>query len=237
MKTYKLIIGGQRYEARVVEYTPTHAKININGTDYLIQIEDDAQAGIPKLPEQEKAVPLAPSFSSGFEAGSGEMRAPIPGVIVSIPVREGDKVTRGQTIIILEAMKMQSEIASPVDGVIGSISVKERSPVQEGDLLMIIKGPEIKEKPAPKPARRTQAPEPVPTQPDDRIVRAPIPGVIMEVMVRPGQEVAFEQTLLILEAMKMESEIHSPLAGKVKAVRVGKGDTVQEGDPLLELED
>jgi len=238
MKTYKLIIGGERYEAKVLEYTPTHAKICINGTDYLIQIEDDTQINIPKLAAQEKAVPLAPSFSSGYEAGSGEMRAPIPGVIAAIPVKEGDAVKKGQTIIVLEAMKMESEIAAPVDGVIGKILVKERSPVQEGDLLMILKGDEIKEKPVAKPIRK---PAPAPVEPSlqgqDKVIRAPIPGTIIEVKVRPGDRVEFEQSVLTLEAMKMESEIHSSFSGRVKTVHVQKGDSVQEGDPLLELED
>jgi len=102
MKTYKLTINNEKYDARIIEYSPTHAKININGTDYLVQIEDDKIHNVPKLASQEKAVPMAPSFFSGNELGSGEVRAPIPGVIVSIPVSEGQEVKRGQTIIILE---------------------------------------------------------------------------------------------------------------------------------------
>ena len=78
MKTYKLIIGGQRYEAKIVEYTSSQARININGTDYLVQIEDDMLPKAPVLPQQEQAVPLAPAFSSDFASGSGELRAPLP---------------------------------------------------------------------------------------------------------------------------------------------------------------
>ncbi|HOY85090.1 MAG TPA: biotin/lipoyl-binding protein [Candidatus Syntrophosphaera sp.] len=235
MKTYKLIIGGQRYEARVLEYTPSHAKININGTDYLIQIEDDALPQVPVLPQQEQAVPLAPAFSSDFASGTGEIRAPLPGVIASLKVKEGEAVKKGQTILVLEAMKMESELAAPVDCVVEKIHVKDRAPVQEGDLLMTLTGIEIKEKPAAKPARPQNLP-PAKTAPADRIVRAPLPGNIIEVKVQPGEFVREDQTLLILEAMKMESEIHSNLSGKVLKVHVQKGDNVQEGDPLIELE-
>ncbi len=49
---------------------------------------------------QEKAVPLAPSFSSGIDTNSGEIRSPIPGVIVRITVKEGDEVKKGQPILI-----------------------------------------------------------------------------------------------------------------------------------------
>ncbi len=236
MKTYKLIIGGQRYEARVLEYSTSHAKININGTDYMIQIEDDAVTQVPVLPQQEQAVPLAPSFSSNFESGTGEIRAPLPGVIASLKVKEGEQVKKGQTILILEAMKMESEIAAPVDCLVESIHVKERAPVQEGDLLMTLTGIEIREKPAPKPVRQSAPPAPARPSAVDRIIRAPMPGSIIEVKVRPGEIVNTDQALLILEAMKMESEIHSQLSGKVLKVHVQKGDIVQEGDPLVELE-
>ncbi len=235
MKTYKLIIGGQRYEARVLEYSPSHAKININGTDYLIQIEDSEPSRVPVLPQQEQAVPLAPSFSSDFSSGTGEIRAPLPGVIASLKVKEGEAVKKGQTILVLEAMKMESEIAAPVDCVVENIHVKKRAPVQEGDLLMTLTGIEIREKPAAKPARQ-QTPPPTKPDPTDRIIRAPLPGSIIEVKVRPGEYVNEGQALLILEAMKMESEIHGNLSGKVLKVHVQKGDTVQEGDPLVELE-
>jgi len=134
-----------------VEYSPTHAKINLNGTEYLVQIEDDKIQSIPKLAAQEKAVPLAPAFSSSADLYSGEIRAPLPGVIVSILVSEGEEVKKGQAILIIEAMKMQSEIASPVDGKIDKIFVKERAPVKEGDLLMTITGAEIKVPPQSKP--------------------------------------------------------------------------------------
>lgn len=235
MKTYKLKINGDKYEARVLEYTGTHAKINVNGRDYLIEIEDDAQPALPKL-EQNKAVPIAPAMSAN-EVFTGEVRAPLPGVIVSIPVKEGDKVKKGQAIIIIEAMKMQSEIAAPVDGTIGKIVVKEKSPVQEGDLLMHLAGDEVKEKPANGKQNRNQSPAPAPAAaPKDGIILAPIPGVILDLLVSPGDMVQAEQTVLILEAMKMESEIHSLYSGRVKKVMVSRGQSVQEGDPLIELE-
>lgn len=239
MKTYKLLINGERFEARIVEYTPTHAKININGHDYLVQIEDDKSSEIPKLAEQEKAVPMAPAFSSGIDVGSGEVRAPIPGVIVTIPVKEGDVVKKGQTIIIIEAMKMESEIASPFDGKIGKIHVKERSLVQEGDLLMILEGDEVKTKPIAKPkASRTSCPPLSETEDasKDCTLRAPIPGTIIELKVQVGDIVHDGDVALVLEAMKMESDIHFNQKGRVSRIHVAKGESVQEGDSLIEIE-
>lgn len=236
MKTYKLTINGDRYEARIMEYSGTHARININGAEYLIQIEDDSMIQVPKLPEQEKAVPMAPNFSSGFDGKGGDLRAPIPGVIVNIQVKEGDKVKKGQTVIIIEAMKMQSEIAAPVDGTITKILVKERAPVQEGDLLMQLTGDEIKPKAEAKAIpKKSSGPAPE-TVPADGMILAPIPGTVIDIKVAPGDMVDKDSVVLILEAMKMESEIHSSFVGKVRKVFVNKGASVSEGDPLIELE-
>jgi len=246
MKTYKLIIGGERYEARVLEHSGNHAKININGNDYLVQIEADHHDDVPKLERRDRAVPMAPSFTSGIDLSSGEVRAPLPGVIVSIPVREGDEVKKGQTIVVIEAMKMESEISSPVDAKIGKIMIKERSLVQEGDVLMSLEGDEVKP-PQNKPekaskAQKFQTIEPVQTQSAPvsqagaNVLKAPIPGTIIDVAVNVGQSVHDGDVAVILEAMKMESDIHFAQAGKVKKIHVKRGDSVQEGDPLIELE-
>lgn len=245
MKSYKLLINGERYDARVVEYTSSHAKININGHDYLVQIEEDHSADVPRLEGQQKAVPMAPNFGSDFDLGSGEMRAPLPGVIVSIPVKEGDEVKAGQPIMIIEAMKMESEIASPIDAKVAKIMVKERSLVQEGDTLMILEGGQVK--PPSTSPRRSNRPQSVPAfQPaqnsaplasnQDTALRAPIPGTIVDVKVNAGQMVKEGDVALVLEAMKMESDIHFSRSGKVKAIHVSRGDSVQEGDTLIELE-
>ncbi|MCK9309915.1 MAG: biotin/lipoyl-binding protein [Candidatus Cloacimonetes bacterium] len=236
MKSYKLTINNEKYDAKIVEYSPTHAKININGTDYLVQIEEERAASVPKLASQDKSVPMAPSFYSGVEPGSGQIKAPIPGVIVSIPVAEGQAVKKGQTIIVLEAMKMQSEIASPFDATIGKIYVKERSPIQEGDLMMTLLGVEVKA-PVQKPVRAA-ASVPIETNIStaEKILRAPIPGSIIEVKTSVGSYLKEGDIALILEAMKMESEIHCTSSGRVKKIYVSKGDLVQEGDALIEFE-
>ncbi|MCB5251719.1 MAG: biotin/lipoyl-containing protein [Candidatus Cloacimonadaceae bacterium] len=243
MKTYKLIINGERYEASVVEYSSSHAKININGHDYLIQIEQDHSSEVPKLERRDKSVPMAPSFSSGVDMSSGEVRAPLPGVIVSIPVKEGDLVVEGQAILIIEAMKMESEIASPVDARIARILVKERSLVQEDDVIMILESIEDTSSPKrPPKASKVQSIQSIqPTaapvaKSSDLVLRAPIPGSIIDVSVNVGQAVHEGDVAVILEAMKMESDIHFESKGKVKKIYVSRGDNVQEGDPLIELE-
>ncbi|PKN79772.1 MAG: acetyl-CoA carboxylase biotin carboxyl carrier protein subunit [Candidatus Cloacimonetes bacterium HGW-Cloacimonetes-1] len=238
MKTYKLIINNEKYEAKILEYSGSHAKISVNGNDYIIQIEDDAHSTIPKLTRPEKASAMAPNFTKGTDANSGEVRSPLPGVIVTISVKEGDIVKKGQQIISLEAMKMESEIAAPTDGKISKIHVREKNPVQEGDLLITIECDEVcVTTPTPKSSRQTPKPPSAQvTQSIDNIVRAPLPGVVLDLKVGIGDVIGKDDVVLILEAMKMESEISSSLSGKVVKLFVQKGASVQDGDPLIELE-
>jgi biotin carboxyl carrier protein len=74
----------------------------------------------------------------GIGAGSGEVHAPMPGLIVDILVRTGDMVEQGQTVIILESMKMQNELKAPRAGKIGSIAVQAKQTVDKGTLLLNI---------------------------------------------------------------------------------------------------
>lgn len=67
-------------------------------------------------------------------------------------------------------------------------------------------------------------------------IKAPMPGLILEINVEVGQEVAENDNLLILEAMKMENNLTSPRSGKIKAINVTKGDTVDKGLVLIEFE-
>jgi len=81
---------------------------------------------------------LMMSRKGGFSAASGEVRSPMPGLIVAVPVTKGQAVTQGETVVILESMKMQNELKSPIDGVVQSIEVEAGSTVDKDALLTII---------------------------------------------------------------------------------------------------
>jgi len=84
---------------------------------------------------------------------------------------------------------------------------------------------------APSPAHRPTA-----APPSDKILRAPMPGRVIAIMVRPGDRVTAGQEVCVVEAMKMEQSIWAPRDGVVKAVHVQPMDSVGANDPLLELE-
>lgn len=83
---------------------------------------------------------LVAARRGGFAADSGEisMAAPMPGLIVAVPVEEGQEITAGQTIVILESMKMQNELKAPRDGVVQRIHVTAGQTVEQKKVLVTI---------------------------------------------------------------------------------------------------
>lgn len=78
----------------------------------------------------------------GLGGGSGEINSPMPGLIVTIPVEVDQQVEQGQTVVILESMKMQNELKSPIAGVVKSINVEAGQSVEKNALLVTIEAPE-----------------------------------------------------------------------------------------------
>jgi biotin carboxyl carrier protein len=87
----------------------------------------------------------------------------------------------------------------------------------------------------PAPAASTPA-EAVETGDEDKLCRSPVNGVAIKVNVAPGQEIEVNELLVVIEAMKMETNVTAPCAGKVKSVRVAAGDSVKVSQVVVELE-
>ena len=73
-----------------------------------------------------------------METGEYHLRAPMPGLVVAVPVTEGQSVKKGQVILILESMKMQNELKSPRDGTIGRIRVRTGESVEQKQTLLSV---------------------------------------------------------------------------------------------------
>ena len=100
-------------------------------------------------------------------------------------------------------------------------------------------GHEIKKTQTPKLVRYTPPTPPkapVFITPGLSLLKAPLPGTIISISVEPGMQIKMEKPVLILEAMKMENNIFAEKPGVVKSVRVAVGDTVMQGDILIEIE-
>ena len=142
-KEYKYTINGNQYEVTIGDIEGTVATVNVNGEEYKVEWEPEAE------PEKKKPVlgkPAAASEASASEESASSanvntnnaVKAPLPGVITSIEVAVGDEVKVGDTLLVLEAMKMANNIESEKDGKIAAILVKPGQSVMEDDPLVVI---------------------------------------------------------------------------------------------------
>jgi biotin carboxyl carrier protein len=122
---FSLLVDGGSYQAHVYPGDEGGLQVLMRGTLYAADVID----------EREKRLSAA---GSGVAAQSGEfvLRAPMPGLVVKIPVSEGDTVKKGSVLAILESMKMQNELKSPRDGKVTRIQVKQGDSVEQRQIML-----------------------------------------------------------------------------------------------------
>jgi len=141
MKEYKYTINGREYNVTVGDIEGTTATVNVNGTDYKVQLPEPAAPAVVKpvvsaAPAARPATPAAAPKPAA--AGAGVVAAPLPGVVLSIPVKVGDTVKAADTVVVLEAMKMENAIHAGRDGQVTAINVNQGDSVLEGAALVTI---------------------------------------------------------------------------------------------------
>lgn len=148
MKQYKYKINGNLYNVTVNDVEENIAHVEVNGTPYEVELDEPIPAPVvTPAPSFAKAPVKASSEKtkvesdvSGAAASSKTfgVKSPLPGVIKDIKVNVGDMVKRGQTILILEAMKMENNINVDKDGKVVAIKVNKGDSVMEGTDLILI---------------------------------------------------------------------------------------------------
>ena len=138
MKEYKYTINGNVYNVVIGDIEDNIAHVEVNGTHYNVEMEKKQKAAAPIARPRPTAAPAAAKPAAKPAASKGGVKSPLPGVILDIKVKEGDEVKKGQTIIILEAMKMENSINADRDGKVASIKVSKGESVLEGTDLVII---------------------------------------------------------------------------------------------------
>ena len=115
-------------------------KVNVNGTEYAISIElmSEEEAQAAKAAPKAEAVAEAPAAPAAAAGEGAEVVAPMQGTILSVKVKEGDSVSKGQVLFILEAMKMENEIVAPKAGKVTSVGVTKGESVESGKALCTI---------------------------------------------------------------------------------------------------
>ena len=141
MKEYKLKINGNDYNVTVNEVDGSVAEVEVNGTPFKVEFDKPvkkAAAPVAK-PAAKSSAPEVKVSKPAAAGGAGTtVSSPLPGVILDVCVKEGDAVKKGQTVMVLEAMKMENAIEATADGTVTAIKVGKGDSVLEGAPLVII---------------------------------------------------------------------------------------------------
>ncbi|MDP4114909.1 MAG: biotin/lipoyl-containing protein [Bacteroidota bacterium] len=143
MKKFKLKIGENAYDVDIVSVEENSAHVLVNGKEYEVEVDKKLQpTKTPVLvrskvePSTESDRTLVKTNQPGQPKGTGFIKSPLPGTILSVCVKVGDRVKIGDRLIILEAMKMENNINSDRAGTITAIKVNAKDAVLEGDILI-----------------------------------------------------------------------------------------------------
>ncbi|MCH5309415.1 MAG: acetyl-CoA carboxylase biotin carboxyl carrier protein subunit [Prevotella sp.] len=132
MKEYKYTINGNKYEVVVGDITDNIATLTVNGEEYTVEMEKEPEPEKPK-PVVRPVVPSRPR-----QVDRNALKAPLPGVITDIKVKEGDEVKEGDTLVVLEAMKMDNNLTAERDGKVTAVCVNVGETVMENDDLVVL---------------------------------------------------------------------------------------------------
>ena len=138
MKNYKFKINGKNYEVNIGEAEGQMLHVNVNGADYQVELENaPVAAPVQTAPAAQAATP-APA-AAPKPAGAGvTVKSPLPGIIISVDVKEGQAVKRGQKVAVIEAMKMENEILAESDGTVTAVFARKGDSVLEGADIVTI---------------------------------------------------------------------------------------------------
>ncbi len=151
MKQYKYTINGAQFDVTIDSIVGSKAKVEVNGIPFEVEMQgsslveealptvstDAAAPAAAPAPAAAEAPAAAPAATSGPGAGT-PVKAPLPGVVTKILVSAGQAVKKGDTVLVLEAMKMENNITAEADGKVTGICVSAGDSVMEGTTLITI---------------------------------------------------------------------------------------------------
>ena len=149
MKQYKYTINGAQYDVTINSIVGSKAKVQVNGISFEVEMQGSslveealptvATDATPATPATPAATPATPATGAKSGPGAGTpVKAPLPGVVTKILVAEGQAVKKGETVLVLEAMKMENNITAEADGCVTGICVAAGDSVMEGTTLLTI---------------------------------------------------------------------------------------------------
>lgn len=198
-----------------------------------------------------KAEPQAKQAKPAAKGGVEQINVPNiggEGEVIEILVKVGDRVEAEQSILTLESAKASMEVPSPKAGVVKKLLFKMGDSLKDGDPMLELEvegdsAPADTAEPAKQEAKAEEAPKAAAQAPAKKggVEQINVPniggeGEVIEILVKVGDKVEAEQSIVTLESAKASMEVPTPKAGVVKKLLFKMGDSLKDGDPMLELE-
>ncbi|WP_151994968.1 pyruvate dehydrogenase complex dihydrolipoyllysine-residue acetyltransferase [Buttiauxella massiliensis] len=212
-------------------------------TGKLVMIFESAEGAAQAAPAQaEEKKEAAPAAAPAAAAAAKEVNVPDIGgdevEVTEIMVKVGDKVEAEQSLITVEGDKASMEVPAPFAGVVKEIKINTGDKVSTGSLIMVFEVAGAA--PAATEAKAEAAPAAAPAASGSKEVNVPDIGgdevEVTEVMVKVGDKVAAEQSLITVEGDKASMEVPAPFAGVVKEIKINTGDKVSTGSLIMVFE-
>lgn len=215
--SYTITVNGSAYNVT----SDGNGSVTVNGTPYSVSVGTGTAAPA--------------TVSAPVATGGVDVKAPVAGTLLKQCFANGTKVSKGQTIIIIESMKMELEVKATDDGTI-TYSVAPGTQIQSGQVLATIGGVVVQPAPVAKPVASPAAPAPAApvSSGNGTKVKAPVAGVFLRTAVAEGASVKKGDNVVIIESMKMELEIKTPVDGKVHFL-ASAGTQLTNGQPVAEI--
>ncbi len=137
MTRFKYTINGNPYEVNIDRFEGNVASVTVNGVRYEVEVAREQKAVKVERPKVVAGAGPQPARMKP-QSGLGAVGSPLPGVIRDVKVKEGEAVSQGQCVAILEAMKMENEIYATTDGTVAKVHVASGQSVLEGETLVTI---------------------------------------------------------------------------------------------------
>ena len=226
---YTVTLNNKQYAVKIAGTTAS-----VNGTSYSYNVKEGIDEHISEKP--------ATVSQSGSAMKSHIVDSPLPGIVLRVYLKPGDKVAVGETLFVVESMKMETPINSSVSGVIERLMVAPGDQIQANQPLASITT--LTNVPASSITRAAEGKLSVSSISEKNEsgnvekyfnVESPLPGLILRIFLKPGDKVRQGETILVLESMKMETPINSTVTGVIMDIPVKQGEQIQAGALLAEI--
>ena len=220
--SYTVTVNGSSYNV-VSGPAGDTMNVTVNGTSYNVSFAapgTQASSG---------------SASGAVSAGAVELKAPVAGTLLKLLVADGAQVASGQTVMMIESMKMELEIKASEAGPI-HFKAAAGNAITAGQVLAVIGDANAAPVQAPSSPAQTSAPQAAAAQAPSggAVINAPVAGTYLKNTVADGSAVTAGQTIIMIESMKMELEIKAASAGTVHFL-VSPGSAITAGQALAEI--